>query len=243
MDKKSLTNFVKVCREIRVIAEPCLYKTISLTPSATAYREVLKLLGSIRERPRIVSRTETLKIAEPERDTSDVMELVQIAGLSTQPTANQSISYLLSKLPNLRSFSLHAFNINSVDNEPLNFSSSKRLVTLQLPAHCLLITLQLPAHCLLICLSPTPVLPSTLERLDVNEVDWVDGERLSELLIEYVKRKPVEGADAWALKSISMDAKRTYWRSKEDKMRAICNGKGVKLELSELYPGRDPWGY
>ncbi|EER38853.1 conserved hypothetical protein [Histoplasma capsulatum var. duboisii H88] len=103
MDMKSFASFVDVCRTICSIAEPYLYKAISLTPPNAAYREVLILLGAICKPPRMASRTETLNMEEPEKDTSDVMELAQMAGLDTQPSANESISHLLSKLPNLRS--------------------------------------------------------------------------------------------------------------------------------------------
>ncbi|KGY15397.1 hypothetical protein PABG_11703 [Paracoccidioides brasiliensis Pb03] len=108
----------------------------------------------------MVSHTETLSITEPKRDTSDMVQLAELIGLNSEPTANQCISHLLSKLPNLRYFRLHAFDINCVDNEPLYFSSSKKLVTLQLPAHYLLI-----------CLSSAWALPPTLDSLKVEKVD------------------------------------------------------------------------
>ncbi|EDN08360.1 predicted protein [Histoplasma mississippiense (nom. inval.)] len=80
MDRKSFASFVNVCRKtICSIAEPYLYKAISLTPSKAAYREVLTLLGAICKPPHMASRTETLNMDEPEKDTSDVMELVQMA--------------------------------------------------------------------------------------------------------------------------------------------------------------------
>ncbi|QSS65507.1 hypothetical protein I7I51_06351 [Histoplasma capsulatum] len=82
MDRKSFASFVNVCRKtICSIAEPYLYKAISLTPSKAAYREVLTLLGAICKPPHMASRTETLNMDEPEKDTSDVMELVQMAVL------------------------------------------------------------------------------------------------------------------------------------------------------------------
>ncbi|KKZ67830.1 hypothetical protein EMCG_06512 [[Emmonsia] crescens] len=237
MNKEDLKIFMKASRMFRSVVEPILYKTISLTRPATA---VLTLLRAIHERPRMVSRTETLDISETEEEIIDVMKLVHIAGLDTQSTVNQIISHLLSKLPNLRSFHLHSLRGNSgiaiyrVDRKPLDLSSLRKIVTLQLSAHCLFT-----------CLSSTPVLPLTLERLHVKDADSVDGENLTKVLVNYVKQKPVEGADAWALKFISIDSMYCYWMLSGDELRAICDDRGVDLEpmyQKGLLCGCEPFG-
>ncbi|OJD09597.1 hypothetical protein ACJ73_10199, partial [Blastomyces percursus] len=118
---------------------------------------------------------------------------------------------------------------------PLDFSSLHKIVTLRLPAHCLLT-----------CLSSTQVLPRTLERLDVAVVGWVDRGHLSKLMVEYIKQKPVEeGIDAWALKLISIDSRVAHWTFNGVELSAVCKEKGVKLELYqvELQGGHEPWGY
>ncbi|KAL2361497.1 hypothetical protein RJZ56_005617 [Blastomyces dermatitidis] len=236
MDKEGLKIFGNTSRKTRYAVEPILYEAISLICPATAYRDVLKLLIAIHERPRMVSRTKTLNISEPKENACDERELVQTAGLDAQLTVNQTISHLLSKLPNLSSFHLRSprsncFGRNRADRGPLNLSHLRKLVTLHLPVHYLLA-----------CLSPL-VLPATLERLHVKDGDRVDREHLTELLIYYVKQKPVEGTDTWALNFISID----YFMFRIDELTTICKAKGVKLELKQnerdMPCGREPWAW
>lgn len=203
-------NLAKASRALYLATESYLYETINLTAADMG----LALLRAIQQRPRMVSRTETLKMIEPEADENNV------------------ITSLLAKLPKLRSFHLRTNRLNRADEISLDLSSFK------------MVELHIPACYLVGCLSPTPLLPSTLRYLHIKADNWISKgqSNLSSLLVQYIESKCVKGIDTQGVKFISIEPNPVFWLTARNELNAICKERGVELKLRPVeVPDRDPW--